>query len=159
MFEDSPEGVSQGGPLSPLLGNIMLNELDRELARRGHRFFCHADDLLIFCKSENALNRKLDHIFPYIEKKLFLKVNREKTQTVYINGVKHLGYSFYIGKDEGRLRIHPQSVRRFKYKVREITGAQQRDGHCVQEEPPESVNSRMDGLFQAGGCQGLNSKV
>jgi hypothetical protein len=100
----------------------MLNELDHELARRGHRFVRYADDLLVFCKSRKAANRTLEHIFPYIERKLFLRVNREKTQTAHINRVKYLGYSFYIYKGEGRLRIHPQSVRRFKDKVREITG-------------------------------------
>ena len=122
MFEDSPEGVPQGGPLSPLLGNIMLNELDHELVRRGHRFVRYADDLLVFCKSRKAANRTLDRILPCIERKLFLRVNREKTQTAYINRVKYLGYSFYIYKGEGRLRIHPKSVRSFKDKVREITG-------------------------------------
>ena len=122
LFEESPEGVPQGGPLSPLLGNIMLNECDHELARRGHRFVRYADDLMIFCKSKKAASRTLDHILPYIEEKLFLKVNREKTQVAYVGKVKYLGYGFYIYKGEGRLRIHPKSVRRFKEKIREITG-------------------------------------
>ena len=122
MFEDSPEGVPQGGPLSPLLGNVMLNECDRELERRGHRFVRYADDLLIFCKSKKAATRTLDHILPYIEGKLFLKVNREKTQVTHVNRVKYLGYSFYTHKGEGRLRIHPKSVRKFKDKIREVTG-------------------------------------
>lgn len=80
MFEDSPEGVPQGGPLSPLLENIMLNECDHELERRGHCFVRYADDMLIFCKSKKAATRTLNHILPYIEKKLFLRVNREKTR-------------------------------------------------------------------------------
>ncbi|NLM87745.1 MAG: group II intron reverse transcriptase/maturase [Syntrophomonadaceae bacterium] len=122
MFEDSPEGVPQGGPLSPLLGNIMLNECDHELERRGHRFVRYADDLLIFCKSRKAATRTLNHILPYIEGKLFLKVNREKTQIAYVNEVKYLGYGFYIHKGEGRLRIHPKSVQKFKDKIREVTG-------------------------------------
>ena len=122
VFEDSPEGVPQGGPLSPLLGNIMLNECDHELERRGHRFVRYADDLLIFCKSKKAANRTLVHILPYIEGKLFLKVNREKTQVTHVNKVKYLGYSFYICRGEGRLRIHPGSVRKFKDKIREVTG-------------------------------------
>lgn len=78
MFEDSPEGVPQGGPLSPLLENIMLNECDHELERRGYCFVRYADDMLIFCKSKKAATRTL--ILPYIEKKLFLRVNREKTR-------------------------------------------------------------------------------
>mgnify|MGYP001073315411 CR=1 FL=1 len=65
MFEDSPEGVPQGGPLSPLLGNIMLNECDHELERRGHRFVRYADDMMIFCKSKKAANRTLNHSLPY----------------------------------------------------------------------------------------------
>jgi RNA-directed DNA polymerase len=122
MFEDSPEGVPQGGPLSPLLGNIMLNECDHELERRGHRFVRYEDDLMIFCKSRKAATRTLNHILPYIEGKLFLKVNREKTQIAYVNEVKYLGYGFYIHKGEGRLRIHPKSVQKFKDKIREVTG-------------------------------------
>jgi group II intron reverse transcriptase/maturase len=122
MFEESPEGVPQGGPLSPLLGNIMLNEADHELEKRGHRFVRYADDLMIFCKSEKAANRTLSRILPYIEGKLFMRVNREKTQVAYVNRVKYLGYSFYISKGEGRLRIHHQSVRKFKDKIRKITG-------------------------------------
>jgi len=122
MFEDSPQGVPQGGPLSPLLGNIMLNECDQELERRGHRFVRYADDLLIFCKSRKAATRTLNHILPYIEEKLFLKVNREKTQVAHVKQVKYLGYGFYIHKGEGRLRIHPKSVQKFKDRIREVTG-------------------------------------
>lgn len=84
MFEGSPEGVPQGGPLSPLLGNVMLNECDWELERRGHRFVRYADDLMIFCKSKKAANRTLEKILPFIEGKLFLKVNREKTQVAHV---------------------------------------------------------------------------
>jgi len=122
FFEDSPEGVPQGGPLSPLLGNIMLNECDHELERRGHRFVRYADDLMIFCKSKRAASRTLNHILPYIEGKLFLRVNREKTQVAYVGKVKYLGYSFYIYKGEGRLRLHPRSIRKLKDKIREVTG-------------------------------------
>ncbi|BAE83473.1 hypothetical protein DSY1684 [Desulfitobacterium hafniense Y51] len=122
MFEESPEGVPQGGPLSPLLGNIMLNECDHELEKRGHRFVRYADDLMIFCRSRKAAQRTMEHIVPYIEKKLFLKVNREKSKVTHVNYVKYLGYSFYIYRGEGRLRIHPQSIRKLKDKIREVTG-------------------------------------
>jgi len=122
MFEDSLEGVPQGGPLSPLLGNIMLNECDHELERRGHRFVRYADDLMIFCRSKKAAERTMEHIVPHIEKKLFLKVNREKTQVAYIGRVKYLGYGFYVYKGEGRLKVHPESIRKLKDKIREITG-------------------------------------
>jgi RNA-directed DNA polymerase len=122
LFEGSPKGVPQGGPLSPLLGNIMLNECDHELERRGHRFVRYADDMMIFCKSKKAAKRTLDHIIPYIEGKLFLKVNREKTQVAYVGKVKFLGYGFYIVKGEGRLRVHPKSIQKLKGKIRLITG-------------------------------------
>jgi group II intron reverse transcriptase/maturase len=122
MFEDSPEGVPQGGPLSPLLGNVMLNECDRELQKRGHRFVRYADDMMIFCRSKKAAKRTLEKILPFIEGKLFLKVNREKTKVAHVKAVKFLGYGFYIYRGEGRLRIHPKSVRKFKEKIRVITG-------------------------------------
>jgi len=122
MFEESLEGVPQGGPLSPLLGNIMLNECDHELERRGHCFVRYADDMMIFCKSKKAAQRTLEHILPYIEGKLFLKVNREKTQVAYIGNVKYLGYGFYVHKGEGRLRAHPKSVKKLREKIRKVTG-------------------------------------
>ena len=122
MFETSEEGVPQGGPLSPLLGNIMLKESDHELERRGHRFVRYADDMLIFCKSKRAAQRTFEHILPFLEQKLFLKVNREKTQVAYIRNTRFLGYGFYVYRGEGRLRVHPKSVQKLKDKVREITG-------------------------------------
>ena len=121
MYQRNDEGVVQGGPLSPLLGNVMLNECDHELERRGHRFVRFADDLLIFCKSKKAAIRSLKNILPYIEGKLLLRVNREKTQVAYIGKVKYLGYGFYIYKGEGRLRVHPESIQKLKNKIRKIT--------------------------------------
>jgi RNA-directed DNA polymerase len=122
MFEESTEGVPQGGPLSPLLGNIMLNECDHELEKRGHRFVRYADDMMIFCRSKKAAQRTLGHILQYIEGKLFLKVNKEKTGVSHVKYVKYLGYSFYIYRGEGRLRIHPKSIHKLKDKIREVTG-------------------------------------
>lgn len=120
-YESSVQGVPQGGPLSPLLSNIMLNELDRELERRGHRFVRYADDVVILCKSRRSAQRTLKNIVPFIEDKLFLKVNEEKSQVTHIRNVKFLGYSFYITKGEGRLRIHPKSVQKMKAKIKELT--------------------------------------
>ena len=122
MFEESPEGVPQGGPLSPLLGNIMLNECDWELTRRGHHFVRYADDMMIFSRSMKAAQRTLRNILPYIEGKLFLRVNREKTQVAHVKQVKFLGHGFYIHKGEGRLRIHPKSIQKLKDKIRKTTG-------------------------------------
>ena len=94
-YEDTTEGVPQGGPLSPILSNIMLTELDRELERRGLPFVRYADDCVIFCKSPRAAERVCESITKFIEGKLFLKVNREKTHVGSVNGQKFLGYSFY----------------------------------------------------------------
>ena len=120
-FEDSEIGVPQGGPLSPLLSNIMLNELDKELERRGHRFVRYADDLMIFSKSRRSAQRKLDNLRPFIEKKLFLRVNRDKTVVDYVGNVKFLGFSFYRIKGKTRVRIHPKSIARMRDKVRALT--------------------------------------
>ena len=121
MFEKTEVGMPQGGPLSPLLSNIMLNELDKELTRRGHRFVRYADDCMIFCKSKKSANRTLNNIVPYIEGKLFLKVNRTKTCVAHISKVKYLGYSFYKYKGKCRFRVHPKSVEKMKNKIRELT--------------------------------------
>ncbi len=121
MFERTDIGVPQGGPLSPLLSNIMLNELDKELTRRGHRFVRYADDLMIFCKSKRSALRSLENIMPFIEKKLFLKVNKDKTVVSYISKVKFLGYTFYRYKGKCKLRVHPKSIVKLKNKLKEIT--------------------------------------
>ncbi len=121
FFERTEEGVPQGGPLSPLLGNIMLNELDKELERRGHKFVRFADDAIIFCKSKKSAERTLENIVPYIEGKLFLKVNRAKTTVSHISKIKYLGYAFYRYRGKCKLRVHPKSVKKMKDKLRELT--------------------------------------
>lgn len=121
MFEKTETGMPQGGPLSPLLSNVMLNELDRELTRRGHRFVRYADDCIIFCKSRKSAERTLRNIIPFIEGKLFLKVNRKKTGVAHISKVKYLGYAFYRYKGKCRFRVHPKSAAKMKDKIRELT--------------------------------------
>ena len=121
MFERTEIGMPQGGPLSPLLSNIMLNELDKELERRGHKFVRYADDCMIFCKSKKSAERTLENIIPFIEGKLFLKVNRKKTVVTHISKIKYLGYSFYRHKGKCRFRVHPKSVAKMKNKIRELT--------------------------------------
>jgi len=122
FFEKTEEGVPQGGPLSPLCGNVMLNELDKELERRGHRFVRYADDALIFCKSRKSAERTLANIIPFIEGKLFLKVNRAKTTVTHVSKIKYLGYAFYRNKGKCRFRVHPKTIRKMKDRIREITG-------------------------------------
>ena len=121
MFEPSGEGTPQGGPLSPLLSNIMLNELDKELERRGHPFVRYADDAMIFCKSERAAERVRESITVFIERKLHLNVNKEKTVASYVGGVKYLGYSFYIQKGKCQFAVHPKSKAKMKLRLKELT--------------------------------------
>ena len=121
VFEKTEVGMPQGGPLSPLLSNIMLNELDKELTHRGHRFVRYADDCMIFCKSRKSAERTLENIIPFIEGKLFLKVNRSKTSVEHISRVKYLGYSFYRYRGKCRFRVHPKSMVKMKNKIRELT--------------------------------------
>ena len=121
VFERSEQGVPQGGPLSPLLSNVMLNELDKELERRGHKFVRYADDCMILCKSRRSAERTLASIIPFIEKKLFLKVNREKTSVAHISKVKYLGYGFYRYKGKCRFKVHKKSLAKMKKRLRAIT--------------------------------------
>lgn len=120
-FKETGVGVPQGGPLSPLLSNIMLNELDKELENRGHRFVRYADDMMIFCKSKKSGIRTLQNILPYIENKLFLKVNVEKTEVSCVGKIKFLGFSFYKNKNGMRLRVHPKAITKMKSKIKEYT--------------------------------------
>ena len=133
-FEETRMGVPAGGPLSPLLSNVMLNELDKELEKRGHPFVRYADDLVIFCKSKRSAERTLVNIVPYIENKLFLKVNGEKTTVAYIQGIKFLGYSFYVMKGEGRLRVHPKSIAKMKGRIRTLTSRSNGWGYARRKE-------------------------
>ena len=119
--EVNEAGVPQGSPLSPLLGNIMLDELDRELERRGHPFVRYADDGLIFCRSERAAERTKTSTIAFIESRLYLRVNQEKTHSGKVTDMKFLGYSFYNYKGEYRLYVHPKSVDKMKARLKELT--------------------------------------
>jgi len=153
-FEQTTVGVPQGGPLSPLLSNIMLNELDKELERRGHRFVRYADDLLMLCKSKRAAARTMENLVPYIEKKLFLKVNREKSTVAYIRNVKFLGYSFYV-KRECRLRIHLKSVEKMRSKIRELTSRSNGWGNATRKERLKQYISGWVNYFKLADMKAL----
>ena len=133
-FEETEMGVPQGSPLSPVLSNIMLNELDKELERREHRFVRYADDMVILCKSKRSAERTLANIIPYIENKLFLKVNREKTTTAFVSKINFLGYSFYVNQGEGRLRVHPNSIAKMKERIRTLTSRSNGWGYAKRKE-------------------------
>jgi len=118
LAEQRIAGTPQGGPLSPLLSNIVLDELDKELESRGHSFCRYADDCNIYVKSKKAGERVMKSIVNFIEKKLKLKVNRAKSGVRHCSEVKFLGYTLL---PEGGIRIADKSVERLKDKVREIT--------------------------------------
>lgn len=119
--EKSDVGLMQGGPLSPLLANIYLDELDKELERRGHRFVRYADDLVILCKSKRSAQRTLASVTRFVEGRMKLKVNETKTTVSYIAlGVKFLGHGFYKTKDGFFPTVHPKSKERLKNALREI---------------------------------------
>ncbi|GEO64044.1 group II intron reverse transcriptase/maturase [Companilactobacillus nantensis] len=113
MFERSEKGTPQGGPISPLLANIYLNELDKELTRRGHQFVRYADDCNIFVKSQRAGERVLKSITKFLEKKLKLTVNQEKTKVVPTLRMKFLGFTLGVNKNGA----YPYPARQVKERV------------------------------------------
>ena len=120
LVSPTEEGTPQGGPLSPMLSNIVLDVLDRELERRGHRFVRYADDCNIYVRSERAGQRVMKGVTRFIERKLKLRVNPRKSAVGQVSQRKFLGFSFSTGKRIKR-RISPQAKKRFKAKVRELT--------------------------------------
>lgn len=121
-LEATEEGFAQGGNISPLLSNVMLDKLDKELERRGLRFVRFADDTAIFVKSRKSAVRVSEGITKFIEEKLKLKVNRDKTKVGKATQMKYLGFSFYIASGRKvRIRVHPKSIKKMKDKIREIT--------------------------------------
>lgn len=115
------EGTPQGSPLSPLLSNIILHELDKELEARGHRYVRYADDCSIYVRSEKSAQRVMETITEYIESKLKLKVNRTKSKVSRPNESTLLGFSFYRSKTGWEIRIAPKSLLRIKKKMKEQT--------------------------------------
>ena len=119
-YEDTEIGTPQGGPLSPLLSNVMLNKLDKELEARGLHFTRYADDTIILVKSEKAANRVMESITHFIEKKLGLKVNMTKTKICKPNDLKYLGFGFYKGKEWNSIP-HIDSKMKFQRKLKSLT--------------------------------------
>ena len=120
LVSPSVEGTPQGGPLSPLLSNLVLDEFDRELERRGHRFVRYADDCNIYVRSERAGQRVMESITQFITQKLKLKVNEAKSAVARPQERKFLGFSFTAGPEVKRV-IAPKALDRFKRRIREIT--------------------------------------
>src|SRR6266571_235679 len=120
LVSPSVEGTPQGGPLSPLLSNLVLDELDRELERRGHRYLRYADDCNIYVRSQRAGQRVMESITRFITQKLKLKVNETKSAVARPQERKLLGFSFSAGPEIKRM-IAPKALDRFKQRIREIT--------------------------------------
>ena len=117
LYRESLEGVPQGGPLSPLLANIMLDPLDKELERRGHKFARYADDFTILVKSKRAGERVLHSVSNYLQNRLKLVVNAAKSRVVNTSESKFLGFTF----QGGRIQWHPKTLLKFKQQIRKLT--------------------------------------
>lgn len=139
MFWERSEGTPQGGPLSPLLSNLLLDDLDKELERRGHRFCRYADDCNIYVRSREAGERVMASVTKFLEGKLKLKVNRDKSAVAHVKERKFLGHRLFGG---GGLGIAPKSIERFKEKVRKIT---RRNRGVKLEKVTEELNSLVRG--------------
>jgi len=120
-YEKTEKGTPQGGNLSPLLSNIMLNELDKELEARGLHFVRYADDCIIAVGSSAAANRVMHTITKWIEKKLGLKVNTTKTKVTRPSNLKYLGFGFWKGNDGWKAKPHGESIQRFVSKLKKLT--------------------------------------
>jgi group II intron reverse transcriptase/maturase len=131
LVEARTEGTPQGSPLSPLLSNIVLDELDKELEKRDLRFVRYADDCVIFVKSERAANRVMGSIGRFIEGKMRLKVNQEKSAIGRPWERKYLGFTVTNSRTNPKIRIHWKTIKRFKERVRKITA--RRRGRSVEQ--------------------------
>jgi RNA-directed DNA polymerase len=116
-YHDTPEGMPQGGPLSPLLSNLVLDALDKELERRGHKFVRYADDFVVLVKSERAAHRVFDSLCRFIEQRLDLEINREKSAVRPVRELNFLSFRFHAGK----IKVSEESLAEFKHKLKEMS--------------------------------------
>ena len=139
------EGTPQGGPLSPLLANILLDDLDKELKKRGHKFVRYADDANIYVRSQRAGERVMESIRNFLQKRLKLKVNEEKSCVDRLWKLKYLGFSMYKNKGRVLVRLAPQTIERVKNKIREFTSRSKPVG---MEERIKRINAYMGGWMR-----------
>ncbi len=140
------EGTPQGGPLSPLLANVLLDDLDKEMEKRGHRFVRYADDCNIYVKSERAGQRVMESVVGYLEKKLKLKVNRGKSGVARSKLRKFLGFRLFKDKAGVRIGLAPKTVARIKATVRGLTRASR--GGWTMEERIRRLSEKLRGWVQ-----------
>ena len=119
MLSLAKRDEEQGGPMSPLLANILLDDLDKELERRGLRFVMYADDFAVFAKSERAAHRIMQSVTRYLTEQLRLVVNQEKSRVVSCERFEFLGISF--PKSRGNINVAAKSIQRFKHRIKELT--------------------------------------
>jgi len=154
------EGTPQGGPLSPILSNILLDELDRELEKRGHKFVRYADDICVFVRSERGSERVLSSISKFIERVLKLKVNRAKSKTTRPSNSKLLGYSFYKRKNGSHgLLIGAGSIKKYKDKVRKITARSTPIGMYSRYEQLASLNRGWYNYFKLSEARSIFAEL
>lgn len=140
QFEKTEKGCPQGSPLSPMLSNIVLNELDHELENRGHKYCRWADDFVVLVKTERAANRVMNGIVNYLEEDLNLPVNKEKSQVALIKDVTFLGFKILRGK----IRISDKAKVKFKKRVRELT---KRNNPFSMYQVTQDLNEYLRGWF------------
>ena len=145
-MEKTTKGCPQGSPVSPMLSNIVLNELDQELERRGHQYCRWADDFLILLKSERAAKRVMDGIVKYLEEELNLPVNKEKSGVLEIKNAPFLGFQILRGK----IRVRNKSRVKFKDKIRELT---RRNNPLSMHQNIEELNKYLQGWVVYFGIQ------
>ena len=153
------EGSPQGGPLSPLLANIYLNEFDWEYTKRGVPVIRYADDIVLLCKSQRAAERLLESSIRYLEGKLKLQVNREKSHIAKVNATKKfkfLGFAFSKGKDGLFIRVHQKSLLKAKNKLRELTRRNQ--GKNVRQ-VMKNVKQYMTGWLNYYGIASMKTRM
>ena len=148
LYSPTEEGTPQGGNLSPLLSNIYLTEFDSMLESRGHRFVRYADDCNIYVKSHRAADRVMESCTKFLEGKLRLKVNREKSKTGSPLKLKFLGFSLYKNKDKAGIRPHQKSLGRFKEMVRKLTSRK-------QAKPVEDILAKLKRYTSGGSATTL----
>jgi group II intron reverse transcriptase/maturase len=140
QFEKTEKGCPQGSPLSPMLSNIVLNELDHELENRGHKYCRWADDFVVLVKTERAANRVMTRIVNYLEEDLNLPVNKEKSRVALIKDVTFLGFKILRGK----IRISDKAKVKFKKRIRELT---RRNNPLSMYQVIQELNEYLKGWF------------